>query len=202
MKGNYSTDALYTALYAELAEQEKTAKMLEDLPLDSLLPHPAPGRWNALEAIAHLNSYARYYLPAFNKAIDEAKLKGYIPESYFKSTWLGRFSIRSVSPETRKLKLKSPKAHNQAKLVSIPMTKDELLRFRNHLDGIRLVLEKSKEVSLKKTRISIEIAPWLKLSLGDFLPFLITHQSRHLEQAVEAAKFTRSAHPSASAAAG
>lgn len=202
MKGNQSIELLYQALYADLSEQERIAKELEDLPLSRLLQHPSPGRWNALEAIAHLNSYARYYLPAFNKAIDEAKLKGFKPESSFRSTWLGRFSIRTVSPETRKVKLKSPKAHNQAKLVSIPMTKDELLRFRNHLDGIRLVLEKSKEVSLKRTRISIEIAPWLKLSLGDFLPFLITHQSRHLDQAMEAAKFTHSAHPSASAAAG
>lgn len=202
MKGRQAVDSLFDSLYSELAKQEKVAKELEEMPVQNLMQRPAPESWNALEAIAHLNSYARYYLPAFNRAIEDAEKKGYKPETHFKSSWIGRYSIRSVSPETRKRKLKSPKAHNQAKQATVPMSKDELLRFRNHLDGIRLVLEKSRRVSLSKTKISIEIAVWLKLSLGDFLPFLITHQSRHLDQAMEAAQLTHSAHPSASRAAG
>jgi hypothetical protein len=34
---------------------------------------PAPGAWSAMQCLGHLNAYGDYYLPAIEKAINEAR---------------------------------------------------------------------------------------------------------------------------------
>lgn len=178
------TVKLIQSLREELIEQASTLDKLEGMSLDQLSKKPGENKWNALECIAHLNSYARYYLPSFNKAVKEAEEKGWKAEDAYKSSWLGRFSIKSVSPETRKRKLPAPKQHNHRNSL---LTKDEILRLQNHLEGLHSLLNRAEKVNLKKVKVKIEIASFFKLPLGDFIPFLVRHQSRHLAQALEAA---------------
>ncbi|MDX5320555.1 MAG: hypothetical protein LPK45_05620, partial [Bacteroidota bacterium] len=93
-------------------------------------------------------------------------------------------AIRSVLPENRKLKLNSPKQHNH---YSSHLERRVIREFHDHLNRQKVILHQAAGVDLNRVRVKVEILPWLKLRLGDFLPFLLQHQSRHLTQAEEAA---------------
>ncbi|MDX5321629.1 MAG: DinB family protein, partial [Bacteroidota bacterium] len=73
---------------ALLDEQEKFLQHLESQPDSLLNQRPSEKAWSALECIEHLNSYARYYLPEFEKEIEGGKARGYAWHSEFKSTWI------------------------------------------------------------------------------------------------------------------
>lgn len=143
-----------------------------------------PQSWSALQCLEHLNSYARHYLPEFEKAMNLSRAAGLSGEEEFKSTWLGRYCIQSVLPSSRKKKLKSPVQHNYAGKEA---DRKVLMEFLDHQRRLLFLLEEAEEVSLNKTRVTIEIMKFLKLRLGDFFPFLIWHQARHLDQGAEAA---------------
>src|SRR5690349_13342418 len=102
-----NANELLQQLKTEVAEQSKKATLLlneSDAPLNQA---PAPGKWNALQCLAHLNSYAAHYLPEFEKSIQKSMEKGrsFVPE--VKSTWLGKKCINTVLVTTTK-KIKTP----------------------------------------------------------------------------------------------
>ncbi len=179
-----NSQALLSEMHFEIEKQRVVLSQLLRLDQIDLNRRPHEKGWSALECIAHLNSYADYYIPAFSKAIEQAQLKGWLAVEDFYSTWIGRYSIQSILPENRNKKIKSPKQHNH--FASLRSHKD-LKEFEKALFEIQELLDAAKEINLNKTKVSIEIMPLLKLRLGDFFPFLILHQSRHLAQAKEAA---------------
>lgn len=79
--------------------------------------------------------------------------------------------------------MKSPKNMNPlgSKLDSFILD-----TFLKQLHQTLILLEKSKAVSLNKTKISISISKHLKLKLGDTFRFFIYHNERHLQQAIKA----------------
>lgn len=176
---------LIQELKDDLDYQISLLNQLKEMADPILNQRSSPDSWSALECVAHLNSYAKHYNPAFRKAIEKSKLKGFLPVSDFQSTWIGGYCIQTVLPENRKKKLKSPGHHNY---LSSELNRKVLDVFRSYLEEQNTILLESDRVNLNKTKVSIEIMPWLKLRLGDFLPFLIKHQSRHLLQAMEAAQ--------------
>jgi len=168
----------------ELEKQSAVLEILESYEEEILNLRPHEKGWSALECIAHLNSYADFYIPAFKDAIANAHVKGWFAVADFKSTWIGRYSISSILPENRDKKLKSPKQHNHFESAR---SKDDLHFFAEKLMQLNELVSDAKSIDLNKAKVAIEIMPILKLRLGDFFPFLILHQSRHLEQAMEAA---------------
>lgn len=168
----------------EIEKQRTVLSQLAKLDLADLNLRPHEEGWSALECIAHLNSYADYYIPVFKEAIAHAQSKGWHEVENFYSTWIGRYSIQSILPENRKKRLNSPKQHNHfASRRSI----EDLKKFEKTLSDMQILLEAAKEINLNRAKVAIEIMPLLKLRMGDFFPFLILHQSRHLDQAKEAA---------------
>lgn len=179
-----NSQQLLFEMESELEKQSAILKILETLDEEALNSRPHEKAWSALECVAHLNSYAEYYLPVFESTITQAISKGWTSTENFKSTWIGRYSISSILPENRAKKLNSPKQHNH---FASARTKNDLLVFDEKLKTLYQLLKEAKSVDLNKAKVAIEIMPILKLRLGDFFPFLILHQSRHLDQAMEAA---------------
>lgn len=178
------TEALLQELKKDLRDQRSYLAILQKANDNLLNQRPEENAWSALECAAHLNSYAAHYVPAFTRAMQEAKASNRKSNPEFKGTWLGRYCIQSVLPENRKKKMKTPARHNH---LHSNLRMDELNNLEANLKALDHMLDEALTYDLNRIKVQIEIMPLLKLRLGDFFPFLIKHQSRHLHQALEAA---------------
>lgn len=144
------------------------------------------GAWSVAQCLEHLNIYGRYYLPAIEKAIQEAKQRGSKPAASFNCGWLGAYFAKIMSPEqdgSLKIKMKSPK---NAVPSANPDPSAMLAEFIDQQEILLKLLTAAATVNLNQVRIPISIAPWIRLKLGDTFLFFTAHIQRHLLQAERA----------------
>jgi len=156
------------------------------LPPETLAAKPSPEQWSAAQCLEHLNIYGRYYLPAIEKAIQEAKRKGSSATDSFTSGWLGDYFAKLMRPKPGgqlKSKMKAPK---NAVPAANPDPRAMLAEFIDQQETLLKLLSAATAVNLNQVRIPISIAPWLRLKLGDTFLFLTAHIERHLLQAERA----------------
>lgn len=158
---------------------ERTTTSISPLNFEQLNWRPAKKKWSVAEIYAHLNSYCDHYFVEFEKAIQKASDQNSQPAAKYKSTWLGRYFIKSMSPENILKKFKAPKQHNH---IHSQISTNVVHNFLENQIRLKNILHQSATINLNKTKIQIEILPVLTLRLGDFLKFFITHQQRHLVQ--------------------
>ena len=146
---------------------------------DKILLNPSCiGGWSVAECLGHLNAYGNYYIPLFEKGINQSPDNA--NANTIKSSWLGRRAINSMNPETGKKKFKAFKAY----IPPINLdAKTTVAEFINQQERILQVLRTARMKDIQKIQIPISIAKFLKLNLGDALQFLITHSERHIQQA-------------------
>lgn len=137
--------------------------------------------WSALECIEHLNRYGSFYLPEIEIRIQNSP---YSPENTFKSGILGNYFTNLMKPKEKLNKMKSPKNMNP---LNSKLDRSVLDTFHEQLHQTLILLEKSKTISLNKTKVSISLSRFIKLKLGDTFRFSIYHNERHLQQAIWAA---------------
>lgn len=136
--------------------------------------------WSALECLEHLNLYGRFYLPEIAKRINETPSR---KETYFKSGWLGNYFANSLLPKEELNKMSTFKNMNP---LNSKLDRTVINDFLNQQIQILELLDKSKDVSLNKTKTSISISSWIKLKLGDTFRVVIYHNQRHMMQAEKA----------------
>jgi hypothetical protein len=143
---------------------------------------PNPGVWNVNEILAHLNSYAAYYHPTFLKKIENTRFTS--TKEGFMSSPLGRSAWKSMklgNARNVKRKFKAPKGHNPT--IDPELVGDnEVEKFIEHQEDLLNILDKAKEVNLKRVKIPISISKIVRLRLGDALLFVIYHNERHVQQ--------------------
>ena len=147
---------------------------------------PAEGAWSAMQCLGHLNTYGDYYLPAIEKAIKEAKEKNKTRSETFTPDWLGNYFTNLMMPNENGVpskKLKAPKNYTTNNEGDSDCT---IAKFIDQQEKILQLLEEAKSVDLNAVRISISIAKFIKLKLGDVFMFLIAHNLRHVKQAERA----------------
>jgi hypothetical protein len=59
----------------------------------------------------------------------------------------------------------------------------EVAEFIRQQEQLLIYLKKSRKNDLNRIKISVSIAKWLKLKLGDVFRFIIAHNERHILQA-------------------
>jgi hypothetical protein len=193
----YQTAQLLEFLH-QLTESflQKAVGEWQMLPLEMLRHEPETrasnsGAWSAAQCLEHLNIYGRYYLPAIEKAIQEARQKGSRSTEKFNSGWLGAYFAKIMSPEQDgrlKIKLKSPK---NAVPSANPAPRAMLAEFIDQQEKLQQLLTAAAAVNLNQVRIPISIAPWIRLKLGDTFLFFTAHIQRHLLQAERALEAQR-----------
>lgn len=82
-------------------------------------------------------------------------------------------------------KLKSPKDHSPEIIIESHLVISE---FIDQQEKLFQLLRKAMKIDLNENRVSISIAPFIKLKLGDIFMFLIAHMRRHIGQAERAMK--------------
>jgi len=140
--------------------------------------------WSVIEILAHLNEYATYYNEVLNRRIEKTRFRE--PRQVFISSPLGRSAWSSMklgNARNVKRKLRAPRLYNPAinKDISLENSVTRFIEFQTELLEI---LTKAANVSLRKVRIPISVSKLIRLRLGDALMFVIYHNERHIQQAL------------------
>ncbi len=168
-------------LTAGLSNEVK--EKFEHLSEEQLYWKPNERSWSIANIFEHLNAFYRYYIPVFNGKIANTRFNQ--PTETFTSSPMGRAAYRSVKlgkVYNVKRKLKSRKEYN-------PIFNDNLRsnhpinEFLDYQEQFKELLEKAKQVDLRKTKCPLSLRPVVKLNLGDSLLYLAYHTERHIYQA-------------------
>lgn len=173
--------------------QQKTESILEKAisqwqmtPSVKLLQAPGTNQWSAAQCLEHLNSYGRYYLPEIEKAIETAKQNKWLASEKFTAGWIGNYFTNLMMPERDGKKMKkmsAPKNHTtDADLESYQLVSELIYQQEKKLK----LLEEARKIDLNKAKVSVSIAKFIKLKLGDVFMFLSAHNLRHIAQAERA----------------
>jgi hypothetical protein len=157
--------------FSNLTETQKSWKVSEN-------------SWNISEIFAHLNSYAAYYHENFLLKIKNTSFT--TPSENFISSPLGRSAWKSMklgNAKNVKRKMKSPKIYNP-RLDKKLLSGKDVEQFEANLEQLSGIIESSQKVNLRRIKIPISISKIIRLRLGDALLFVVYHNQRHLQQAV------------------
>lgn len=152
------------------------AEKLKDYDLNTLTWKESQISWNILECLEHLNLYGNFYLPEIENKIKNSKTKS---ELKFKSGFLGNYFAQSMLPKEKLNKIKTFKDKNPLN-ANLDITVID--RFLDQQIKLLDLLNKSRNVSLNKVKISISISRLVKLKLGDTYQFFVNHMIRHFNQ--------------------
>lgn len=163
-----------------IAQTEKailTAQEFKTAGITTLNQRPAPGAWNALECLEHLNLYGDFYLPEIDKGIKKAAQQ---TETVFKPGLLGDYFAKSMLPKEKLNKMKTFKDKNP---ISTNLDTAVIERFILQQQELIRLMELAQHVSLNRVKIKTSISSLIQLKLGDVFRFIINHNIRHLQQA-------------------
>lgn len=143
-----------------------------------LMEQPAPGKWTVIQALEHLNSYNRYYLPALAGSLEQDKRN----TAFFNPGWLGNYFTKLMEPSPDgiiKNKMKSPKDHRPAAFLDpVPV----LATFIKDQYVLLDLLEKAKAKNIGRIRVPVSLSRFIRLKAGDTFRFLVAHEQRHFLQ--------------------
>lgn len=161
----------------------KNAKFLQIQDEKQLQIKPHPKAWNAIECLEHLNYYAAFYHPRIQSKLDHSNYKA---KTHFKSSWIGERFARAVHPDAKPMNTlrKTNPLDREETLVS----NQTLRRFLSRQEELLQFIEQAQSTNLEKVKVSISIAPLLKVRLGDVLNFNVLHNQRHIHQALRVAQ--------------
>ena len=180
-----SQDAIETVAHPHLqklladvtATTAEVEQLCADLSGEQLAWKPEPGVWNILECIQHLMIVDGLYFPQIQAALDTATRKD--GDAPFRPSWFGRTFISYVSPDsTRKIKtlrlFKPPPAQTD---VTIPA------QFALQQKAFVHLIREADGAALNGNKFASPATRLIRLTLGEGLTMLATHQRRHLQQA-------------------
>lgn len=181
----FNTIKLITELKAITeANNEFAHKKLQYLSEEQKKWRPTSESWSIIEIFAHLNEYATFYHRVFKERIEKSKFKG--AKETFVSSPLGRSAWKSMKlgrANNVKRKFKAPKSYNPTIDNSL-IKGDEVSRFEKNQNELLSILDLSKTVNLRKVKVPISISRIVRLRLGDALMFVVYHNERHIQQAL------------------
>lgn len=163
--------AIVTKKFKHLSDEQKTWR-------------PSPDSWNVLEVFSHLNIYSAFYNSAFIEKIQKTKFKE--AKETFVSSPLGRSAWKSMKlgrANNVKRKFKAPKNYNPSNSPGL-VSDDAIEKFTDNQRVMVEILDMAKTVNLRKVKIPISISKIVRLRLGDALMFVIYHNERHIQQAL------------------
>lgn len=164
----------------------KAISQWQMLPQHNLLFKESPEKWSATQCLMHLNSYGNYYLPAIEKAIEDAMQKDWQPKPTFASSFIGNWFTEMMLPKGEAKTVKKMKAPKNHTPVSNEKSDVVLATFIEQQEILLQLLEKAKEIDLYKAKTPVSISRFIKLPVGDTFRFLTAHNYRHVLQAERA----------------
>lgn len=145
---------------------------------------PSENSWSLLEIFAHLNEYAAFYHPAFTKKISLTRYRE--PRVNFISSPLGKSAWKSMQlGQLKNIKRKFNAARNFNPIFNKELVKgDDIQIFRRFQEELLTILESAKSVNIQRAKVPTSISKFVRLRLGDAFLFVIYHNQRHIQQAM------------------
>ncbi len=184
MATTQDTREVLTEIEQRFEELSDLWSRLQQTPHDMLLRKPSADGWSANECLKHINSYGRYYLPLFDKALKEPSVQA----KTYREGWLGGLFIRWMSTSAEgypEKTMSSPPGHRPKNNLLVNETLSE---FAQQYAWLQSLMPMVAQHDLAGSRIPISIGKWIRLQIGDVLRFYIAHHVRHLHQALRAAQ--------------
>ena len=162
-------------LNAVTAEAERLRDTLSD---EQCIWKPEPGVWNVLECFRHLITTDELYDPNLRAAIDKApRERGDAP---FRPSFFGKTFIRYMVPESMR-KIKTFRIFEPPpSLTDVSV----LQQFIDHQDALAALIRQADGINLNRGKLSSPASRFVRFSVGEGLTVLVTHQRRHLQQAL------------------
>lgn len=163
---------------------EVLKKRFTHLSLEQKNWKPAEHAWNIHEIFAHLNHYALFYHVAFLNRIKKTRFRE--PKELFQSSPLGRSAWKSMklgNAKNVKRKFKSARNYNPTFETSL-MHENDILLFENGQKELLEIIDLAATVNIRKVKVPISMSKIIKLRLGDALLFVVYHNERHVQQAL------------------
>ena len=145
---------------------------------------PSESTWSLLEIFAHLNEYAAFYHPAFTKKISLTRYRN--PRINFISSPLGKSAWKSMQlGQLKNIKRKFNAARNFNPIFNKELIKgDDIQIFKRFQEELLTILESAKSVNIQRAKVPTSISKFVRLRLGDAFLFVIYHNQRHIQQAM------------------
>lgn len=143
--------------------------------------HPGKDRWSIADCLQHLNVAVTKTLPAFDEAIAKGRAKGQFGSGPFTYGWFSRLVSGSMEPPP-KFRMKTPP------MFRVPTTAtyraaDLLPEFRRVRDQLGARVREANGLDVARVRTVSPVNRLLRLPLGAYFQFVISHDRRHLWQA-------------------
>lgn len=175
----YRTQELLNSLTADVKTIIATVRSLSEKEKATLCTPPAPGKWNVLQVIWHLESYNRYYLNAIAGSLKKADNTP--PNATYKPGFIGDYFTRLMQPAANgNVKgMKAPADHTPQPIYSDTTILNTFIKSQEQLLQL---LSKAEMVNIGTIKVPVSISKFIKIRLGDTFRFLIAHQQRHMLQ--------------------
>jgi hypothetical protein len=143
-----------------------------------------PNEWNINEIFAHVNEYNSYYHTTFTDKLKNTRYTD--SKEIFISSPLGRSAWKSMklgNAKNIKRKFKAIRATNPIFSKNL-VTGNDIELFLEKQTELLTIIRNAAHVNLRKVKIPISISKIIRLRLGDALLFLVYHNERHIQQAL------------------
>ncbi|MEO1051583.1 MAG: DinB family protein [Bacteroidota bacterium] len=146
---------------------------------------PSPKTWNILECLDHMNIAVEHYLKVVEAGIKTAKNKGWGWRPVFKSSRIGNYFVKSMTPtSTGEIKSKMKTLGKFKAFDIIPDQPNRTIdRFLQNQHTLLDLISRSREIDIQRVKVKSAIGSIITFRLGDALRFAIGHNQRHIIQA-------------------
>lgn len=174
-------------LYLRKKETQHLIEIVESefLNLNPILfnTKPSDKKWSIAECLQHLNLTLDIYIPQMTEIIKQKEKFGNQNE-YFKHSFIGRMAVKSMTPKPdNNITFKMKTFKNLTPVLSNSDKNEILDNFLNFQDSTLNVIGGLNKINLTKPKIVTAVGPFLKMSIGDALHFMVAHNQRHILQA-------------------
>ena len=140
--------------------------------------------WSINDVFSHLNEFSSYYHAAFSSKIERTRFRE--AKEVFISSPLGRSAWKSMklgNAQNIKRKFKSPRSYNPTFNPNL-VKADSISIFEKTQNDLLQIIDLAATINLRKAKIAVSISKIIRLKFGDALLFVVYHNERHLQQAL------------------
>jgi hypothetical protein len=173
-----------TTLEAELADHVRQAEaqksevtdLLTRLDAEQLNWRLEPNRWSIGEHIAHLSLTNKQYVDAIDRAVREARGRGWTGSGPYRYGWFGNWFVRGMEPPPR-MRVRTFRTLEPSRNRS---GSDILREFIATQNGLIAALKTASGVDLGRAKFRSPFVRMLRLSVGQGFGAVLAHNRRHL----------------------
>lgn len=161
--------------------KENVSSEFSNVSAEQLNWQASPLSWSIAQCLDHLIVSHSVYFPAL-KNITEGNFKMNFWEKHSPLTKIWGSIMKDQMQEQVKRKLRAPKKIQPASKADLEIIE----QYQRSIDQFLEYISKCRNIDIDETIITSPLISMITYSLRDALQFLVTHEHRHINQAIRA----------------